>query len=1081
MIPWHRDFSSAPDARPTPLSEDTPMRTHLLSLSSMRPRHLAAYAATVLAIASLSIHLRADPVTPENRARIAEALPSSAPAKPEKPRRMLIYTQTKGYRHASIETGVEAFDMMGRRTGAYSTAVADKPEVFTAKNLRDFDALLFLSSTGEIFDTVETRKALMDYVLAGGGVVGIHGATDSCYKWPEYGEMMGGYFLSHPWTHDWHVTLWNEDPTHPLNAAFKGAISFPIQDEIYQLKAPYSRKTHRVILSLDLRRSGERHPDIAPKIVRTDNDFAISQLRTYGKGRVFYCSLGHNHAIYWNPTILAHYLAGIQWAMGDLKADATPRSRPAPPPLASDPALFEAVARTDYDADQAPFEWLDHAIAEAKLNPKELATIETRLATLLAEPSTTPAARQAISQRLAEVIPNNPPADRKSLQVLARLLLDASQVNNARLALEPIPGNTVDQLFLDAMAKTRGEVRNAVIHSVGKRRIAKAVPELRRLLNETHSPSLPAAAAALAEIATKETLAALESSTEVNSPAIANAILRAASRLPADVAGKAFARIEASSSQEAAVRLAAFRGLIKSNPSTALSLIITTLKTGPHDRRAIALEAIHTLPDPGTSTALGEAMPTLDAPTQAAVLHALARRGEPQSTSIALAALGSPDASVRLAAIEALALLPGDEKAANTLAAHAAQTHNSAERKAAAESLAALNGAGIDQAVQNAAVKAPMPVRVIFIRALASRALFQAIPALLDMEKDTDPLVRIAALESLEILAGPEQQGALLDWALNAKDYQERNRAVRSVIATTLRNQNLSNRNAELIERLKHGGVAAQLLLLPALPRLADAAALYAASRLLGAREPAVAEAAVAALARWPDASPLYALLEFAERAGSGSRAGIDAASAATAHFKTACDASPGKIDLQTAGRLLKVSPDAATGQTLLFLLSRTASPEALRLAEVYLSVPDLAIYAQDAALAIRANQEWPPVFKATAGGGQLKALADNSLSTAWSVAATAGQQLTVDLKRERPIQRLILDRGSARNDYPPAYEVYVTNDPSDPGPPVATGEGSRTTMDIRIPAIAHGRYVVIRNTVTRDQGKWSIAEFRVE
>lgn len=1057
------------------------MRTQLLSFSLMRPTRLAVHAATVLAIASTTTHLRSDPVTPENRARIAEALPSSAPAKPEKPRRILIYTQTKGYRHASIETGVDAFDMMGTRTGAYSTAVADRPDVFTAENLRGFDALLFLSSTGEIFDTVETRKALMDYVLAGGGVVGIHGATDSCYKWPEYGEMMGGYFLSHPWTHDWHVTLWNEDPTHPLNAAFKGAISFPIQDEIYQLKAPYSRKTHRVILSLDLRRSGERHPDIAPKIVRTDNDFAISQLRTYGKGRVFYCSLGHNHAIYWNPTILAHYLAGIQWAMGDLKADATPRARPAPPPLASDPALFEAVARTDYDMDQAPFEWLDHAIAEARLNPKELATIETRLAALLAEPSTTAAARQAISQRLAEVIPNNPPAERESLQVLSRLLLDASQVNNARLALEPIPGKAVDQLFLDAMAKAKGDVRNAVIHSVGKRRIAKAVPELRQFLNENNSTSLVPAAAALGEIATKESLAALESSTEVNSPAIANAILVAANRLPTDVAGSAFSRIEASSAQDPAVRLAAFRGVIKSHPSTALSLIITTLKSGPRDRREIVLEAIHTLADPGTATALGAAMPTLDVPTQADVLHALARRREPQSTPIALAALGNPDASVRLAAIDALALLPGNEKAANALAAHAAQTHNPAERKAAVESLTAVNGAGIDQAIQNAAVKASMPVRVIFIRALASRALFEAIPALLDMERDTDPLVRNAALESLEILAGPKQQGALLDWALKSRDAQERNRAVRSVIATTLRNQDLSNRNAQLIERLKHGGVAAQLLLLPALPRLADATTLSAATRLLSAREPEVAEAAVAALARWPDAGPLDALLEFAERAGSGSRAGRDAASAAAAHFKTACEASPGKINLQTAGRLLKVSPGAPTSRTLLFLLSRTASEEALRLAEMYSNVPDLASYAKDAVLAIRANQEWPPDFKATAGEGQLKALADNSLSTAWSVAATAGQQLTVDLKRERPIQRLILDRGSARNDYPPAYEVYVTNDLSYPGTPLATGEGSRTTMDIRLPTVAHGRYIVIRNTVTRDPGKWSIAEFRVE
>ncbi|MBP8257308.1 MAG: discoidin domain-containing protein, partial [Opitutaceae bacterium] len=349
------------------------------------------------------------------------------------------------------------------------------------------------------------------------------------------------------------------------------------------------------------------------------------------------------------------------------------------------------------------------------------------------------------------------------------------------------------------------------------------------------------------------------------------------------------------------------------------------------------------------------------------------------------------------------------------------------------------------------------------------------------MEKDPDKLVRSAALEALEVLAGPKQQDPLLDWALNARDEQERNRAVRSLIATTLRNQDLSRRNVALAERLLSGGSPAQLLLLPALPRLADDKTRAAASSLLHSTDSAVAEAAVAALARWPDPSPLSALLEVAEQKGTASGAGRSAAVAAAAHFGTLCEANPAQIDLQTARRLLKISPDAATSRSLLFLLSRTSSREALGLAQGFIKVPDLASDAQDAMLAIRANQEWPPAFRATAGDGQLKALTDNSLSTAWSVASTAGQQLTVDLKRSRPIHRLILERGGARNDYPAGYEVYVTDDPSNPGAPQVTGEGSRTTTDIRLPAVAHGRYVIIRNTVTRESAKWSIAEFRIE
>ncbi|MBE7540010.1 MAG: ThuA domain-containing protein [Opitutaceae bacterium] len=1041
---------------------------------------LAAFG-SLLSIAVSKPSLRADPVTPEARALISAAIPATAPAKPAKERCLLIYTQTKGYRHASIETGVEALSLMGERTGAYRAVAADKPAVFTPESLRGFDAIVLLSTTGEIFDTVETQHALLDYVRNGGGVVGIHGATDSCYNWPQYGEMIGGYFISHPWTHDWNVTVWNEDPTHPLNAAFKGAVSFAIQDEIYQLKDPYSRGTHRVILSLDIRRSGERHPDIAPKIVRTDNDFAISQLRIYEKGRVFYCSLGHNHAIYWNPSILAHYLAGIQWAMGDLQADATPRKRPTPPLLASDPALYEAVARTGYDADQSPFEWLDHAIAEAKLNAATLATIESRLATLLASLSTTPAARQAVAQRLAGIIPSNPEPGRESLQILAPLLLDASQVNVARLALEPIPGGSVDRIFLDAMARAEGEARNAIISSVGVRRMAKAVPGLRIILEGAASEAFSHAATALGRIATEDALAALESSLASASPAIAEAILAAADRLPPAIARKAFARIEASPDSSTAARLVAFRGMLKTNPGTAVSLIIATLRSGPPDRRDIATEAIYSLTDPGTASRLGDAIPSFDARTQIAVLHALARRGESQAVPAVLATLKSPDEQVRIAGLHALAMLPGTPAVAHTLAAQATQSSSPMEIKAANQALADLNGAGVDQAVLKAALHAGAPARVVFIRQLSARALYDSIPSLLAMRTDADPLIRNAALESLEILAGARDQGPLLDWALEASDAQEKIRAVRTLIATTLRNPDLAGRNAALIDRLAKGGPSAQFLLLPALPRLADRQTLAAATKLLDSQDPAVVKSAVSALVRWPDPGPLGALRDFAENPRNPAELRTTAVSAAVSFFKTACQANPRQVDLDSAARLLAASSNPTERNSILFQISRTASPEALRLAGRFTSDPALAEAAKDAILAIRANQEWPPAFSATAGAGQLKALTDNSLSSAWTVPAVAGQEITIDLKRTRPIHRLTLDRGNRLNDYPPAFEIHVTDDPASPGQPSIAGVGSRTSMDIQFPETVHGRYVVIRITTARAGANWSIAEFGIE
>jgi type 1 glutamine amidotransferase len=167
---------------------------------------------------------------------------------------------------------------------------------------------------------VEKRKqAFADFIKGGKGFVGIHSATDTFYDWPEYGQMIGGYFDGHPWHEK--VTLEVEGVDHPCNKCFEGKDRYEITDEIYQYKAePYSRKILRVLTRLDVTKTNMQKGGIK----RTDGDFGVSWVKTHGQGRVFQCSLGHREEIYWNPVVLKHYLAGIQFAIGDLKADATP-------------------------------------------------------------------------------------------------------------------------------------------------------------------------------------------------------------------------------------------------------------------------------------------------------------------------------------------------------------------------------------------------------------------------------------------------------------------------------------------------------------------------------------------------------------------------------------------------------------------------------------------------------------------------------------------------------------------------------------------------------------------------------------
>jgi type 1 glutamine amidotransferase len=271
----------------------------------------------------------------EVQSRISAAAPKHAPAKPQKTRRLLVFTLCRGFSHASIPTGAAAFKILGEKTGAFTAVESDDIDMFRPEKLAQFDAVCLMSCTGELFlpPNLEQlppdeqaaahrrdellKKSLLDFVSGGKGLIGIHAATDCFYQWPEYGELMGGYFDGHPWNEM--VTVRLDEPNHPLNEAFGGK-SFEIADEIYQFRAPYSREKLRVLLSLD----PGKIDWLKSGIKRTDDDFAVSWIRQYGKGRVFYCSLGHRDEIFWNPQILQHYLAGIQFALGDLAADAAP-------------------------------------------------------------------------------------------------------------------------------------------------------------------------------------------------------------------------------------------------------------------------------------------------------------------------------------------------------------------------------------------------------------------------------------------------------------------------------------------------------------------------------------------------------------------------------------------------------------------------------------------------------------------------------------------------------------------------------------------------------------------------------------
>jgi hypothetical protein len=116
------------------------------------------------------------------------------------------------------------------------------------------------------------------------------------------------------------VPIRNLSPDSPINKAFAGK-GFEVTDEIYQFRNDTaSPRERKMLLALDADWDG------LSKGNRQDGFYPISWIDTYGQGRTFYCSLGHRDEIYWNPEVLKHYLAGFQYVLGDLDADATPEA-----------------------------------------------------------------------------------------------------------------------------------------------------------------------------------------------------------------------------------------------------------------------------------------------------------------------------------------------------------------------------------------------------------------------------------------------------------------------------------------------------------------------------------------------------------------------------------------------------------------------------------------------------------------------------------------------------------------------------------------------------------------------------------
>ena len=262
-------------------------------------------------------------------AMVAGVLGATVMAQSAAPRKkLLVIGEEKGYRHEAVTHAMVTIERLGRDTGLWDTVIRTDTEALTktkleynARTLNDFDGVLFY--TGGTLEMDDQQKAdFMSFVRDDGkGFIGIHSAAITFTQWPSYGDMLGGYYDEHPWnTFDAPIVL--EDAAFPGMQSWKS--SFTLTDEIYQIKM-FSRANTRVLMRLDPSKLDLKNP----RVHRTDRDFAVAWAKMYGKGRVFYTTLGHVEANWDRPEFQEMVTGAIKWALGLVDADVTPRPAPA--------------------------------------------------------------------------------------------------------------------------------------------------------------------------------------------------------------------------------------------------------------------------------------------------------------------------------------------------------------------------------------------------------------------------------------------------------------------------------------------------------------------------------------------------------------------------------------------------------------------------------------------------------------------------------------------------------------------------------------------------------------------------------
>lgn len=233
----------------------------------------------------------------------AVAMPLLAGSDPSaRQARVLVISEARGYKHASVTDQVRFLRTLGRRSRRFDVVHLPRASELTKKELAESKAVVFASTTGELAIADETRQALIDFVKDGGALVGLHSASNTFDRWPRFQRLLGGGFRRHPPAQVGGLVV--TDRRHPSTRRLPGA--FRIRDEFYEFRTSPRRRAHVLLLA---------DPQSISK--ETRRDLPLAWCRREGRGRVFYSGLGHFASAWRSDRRLRRLVeGGLRWALG---------------------------------------------------------------------------------------------------------------------------------------------------------------------------------------------------------------------------------------------------------------------------------------------------------------------------------------------------------------------------------------------------------------------------------------------------------------------------------------------------------------------------------------------------------------------------------------------------------------------------------------------------------------------------------------------------------------------------------------------------------------------------------------------